>query len=59
MSDSGMPGSASRAGSTGSAERISAWMSSCTSHTLTFMPATTEPACSQNAMNAPDSGSPR
>jgi haloalkane dehalogenase len=37
----------------------SAWMCSCMSQTLTFMPATTRPSCSQNAMNSPPAGSPR
>src|SRR6516225_4034935 len=56
---SGVPGSASAAAGTGWRERISAWMCSCTSQTLTFMPATTRPSCSQNAMNSPPAGSPR
>jgi serine/threonine protein phosphatase PrpC len=59
---SGTIGSASRAGSAGwpaYPARISAWMPSVTSHTLTFMPATTQPSCSQNAMNSARSRSPR
>ena len=39
--------------------RISCWIGSVTSQTLTFMPAVTRPSCSQNAMKAPSSGLPR
>ena len=41
------------------AARISAWMVSVTSQTLTFMPATTRSPASQKAMNSRLAGSPR
>ena len=54
-----MAGSERRAGSRGLAERMRAWMSSLTSQTLTFMPATSLPSLSQKAMNSSVSLSPR
>jgi len=54
-----MSGSARRPASTVTCDLISAWMSSFTSQTVTFQPATTKPSLSQNAMNSSDSGSPR
>src|SRR5688572_22371603 len=51
-SPSGTPGSASRERSTVAPDRTSAWMSSVTSHTLMFMPATTRPSFTQNAMTS-------
>jgi hypothetical protein len=55
----GMEGSVRREVSTTRPERMRAWMSSLTSQTLTFMPATTTPPDSQNAMNSSASRSPR
>jgi phosphoglycolate phosphatase len=55
----GISGLVRRVGSTWRAERIRDWMSSLTSQTLTFMPAMTAPALSQNAMNSSESRSPR
>jgi hypothetical protein len=55
----GVEGSARRATSTWRFERMRAWMSSVTSQTLTFIPATTAPPDSQNAMNSRASRSPR
>jgi len=56
---SGVSGSASRAAWTSRCDRISCWMGSVTSQTLTFMPAVTRPSAIQNAMKAPSSGLPR
>ena len=56
---SGTSGSVRPAGSTCFPDRISAWMSSLTSYTLTFIPATTAPLASQNAMNSRPARSPR
>src|SRR5579875_3308023 len=58
-SASGTSGSVRRGMLTGLPERISSWMSSLTSQTFTFMPATTTSSDSQNAMNSSDSLSPR
>src|SRR5690606_21958324 len=52
-------GSASRVLSTRAPERISAWTSPVTSHTLTFIPATTRPPDSQNTTNSREATSPR
>ena len=52
-------GSASRAGSTFSLARTSSAMSSATSHTLTFIPATTFPLSSQKTMTSRRLLSPR
>jgi len=52
-------GSASRSGSTRAPDRTSRSMSSVTSQTLTFIPASTRPPASQNAMNSRPATSPR
>ena len=56
---SGTSGSARRSGSTTAPDPISALMSSVTSQTLTFMPATTRPSRVQNAISSRPSTSPR
>ena len=56
---SGIPGSVRRWMSTLAEERTSAWMASVTSQTFTFIPATTLPSDSQNAMNSRPDRSPR
>ena len=55
----GPPGPPSRSRSTTARERISACASSTTSHTFTFIAATTRPARRQNAMSSRLSRSPR
>ena len=55
----GISGLVRRERSTGRAERMRDWMSSLTSQTLTFMPATTVPRESQKAMNSSPARSPR
>lgn len=40
-------------------ERISCWIGSVTSHTFTFIPASTRPSFIQNAMNSRFPASPR
>jgi hypothetical protein len=55
----GISGLVRRERSSGRAERMRDWMSSLTSQTLTFMPATTVPRESQKAMNSRPARSPR
>ena len=58
-SSSGTSGSARRRSSTATRSRMSRWIGSVTSQTLTFMPATTRSPASQKAMNSRLAGSPR